>query len=573
MNQGAQANFYFWGSWGGRRIKEPVLAQKISGQFKKVMLGEGYIIGLTDKNKVVSWGKDTKNGCLGLGRDASGENIIKQDQPRELDDPELSNIEDVQIGPTHVVALTRAGGVYCWGNGEKGQLGLGKERTKPSFKPEKVESLQKEKIKQIAVIKNSNFALTQDGRVYAWGENDQNFLALSETKHSLPQVEQPTCLSVFGDGRIQRLEVFENRIIIAHLCSEEESHLSRAGRPLVSEEGTDHERFKEVLAKVQGFYLHLLNLKHGQPYDLPSDAGDTRTTSYAGDFNRPGIDIEEELNVDSDKLRQAERHLAALLNASYELLRRHQHAGSQDNQFLLCMFIDECRLRREKVLRTMKAKELIDAKRKTQTISAYSVTDFADDSNEEVRKIIATTKELQAVLETVRNVHSVDVMSSEFKITLMELLECKLQLNDTRVELLKAAESKPSDPMLPALRIIKERWNSLKHCSLYALYHECEAKDLNYEGDDNTQLAYLVKLSNQRINEIRRIEDDQIVSHDTLVPQLCYDLLRENAELRKMSNSYQLHVMMLHQGKKIDGAHLGMTTGGAPLALEQPGGE
>ncbi|CAE7949407.1 hypothetical protein AK812_SmicGene22394 [Symbiodinium microadriaticum] len=42
--------------------------------------------------------------------------------------------------------------------------------------------------------------------------------------------------------------------------------------------------------------------------------------------------------------------------------------------------------------------------------------------------------------------------------------------------------------------------------------------------------------------------------------KLCYDLLRENAELRKMTNSYQLHVLMLYQGKNISDASIGMST-------------
>merc|ERR1711933_125378 len=143
----------------------------------------------------------------------------------------------------------------------------------------------------------------------------------------------------------------------------------------------------------------------------------------------------------------------------------------------------------------------------------------------------------------------------------MECLECKLQLHDTHVELLKAAEAKPSDPMLPALRIIKDRWNSLKHFSLYALYLECETRKLDFNGKDDEHLAYLVKESNKQIDQMLEIDKDRIISHDTLVPALCYDLLRENAELRKMTNSYQLHVLMLHKGKAPSGADVGLGNG------------
>merc|ERR1712151_1257141 len=177
-------------------------------------------------------------------------------------------------------------------------------------------------------------------------------------------------------------------------------------------------------------------------------------------------------------------------------------------------------------------------------------TDFGQNANEDIRKIIAIQKELQQMNERVKMIDAFDSMSVELKNTLTECLDNKIMLNDTRVELLKAAESKPSDPMLPALRIIKDRWNSLKHFSLYALYLECEAKQQEFANHDE-HLAYLVRASNAQINQMLMIDKDRIISHDTLVPALCYDLLRENAELRKMTNSYQLHVLLLHQGKAL----------------------
>merc|ERR1712190_189892 len=102
---------------------------------------------------------------------------------------------------------------------------------------------------------------------------------------------------------------------------------------------------------------------------------------------------------------------------------------------------------------------------------------------------------------------------------------------------------------------------SLKHFSLYALYLECETKKLDFGGNDDEHLSYLVNTSNFQIDQILQIEKDHIISHETLVPALCYDLLRVNAELRKMANSYQLHVLMLYQGKKLSGASLGLGDG------------
>merc|ERR1712037_236057 len=87
---------------------------------------------------------------------------------------------------------------------------------------------------------------------------------------------------------------------------------------------------------------------------------------------------------------------------------------------------------------------------------------------------------------------------------------------------------------------------------------ESENKRLEFSSDDD-HLRYLVMTSNEQIDQILQIDRDRIISHDTLVPALCYDLLRENAELRKMTNAYQLHVLMLHKEKDISGREAGLT--------------
>merc|ERR1719399_1641952 len=310
---------------------------------------------------------------------------------------------------------------------------------------------------------------------------------------------------------------------------------------------------RDAMEKTQEWWNHLLSIKHGQPYDMPHDSPDLKQATEGG-----GSGINEDLNIEPEKLHRAERHLDALLNAAvFELKMTQNEPGTRNVKFIICMFIDECRLRREKVQRTISARQLSDAKRKTQDISAYSVTDFGANANEEIRKIIAVTKDLQQMLDVVKHIHTVDVMSQELKLTLIECLECKVQLHDTRVELLKAAEAKPSDPMLPALRIIKGRWNTLKHFSLYALYLECENRQIQFKDDDD-HLRYLVNASNEQIDQMLQVDRDRIISHDTLVPALCYDLLRENAELRKMTNAYQLHVLMLHNEKELSSRNTGL---------------
>jgi len=553
----AQPNFYLWGAWKTKKIKEPFLTKKVNGPLKKIVLGDTFIIGLKENGKVESWGKDQKNGCLGLGKNKEGDNKVSVDQPEEI--RELRNVMDIQIGNEHVVALTNVGEVYCWGSNSKGQLGVPAEEG-CLWKPAKVASLASEQIMQIAVVENSTFALSISGVVYAWGDNKDNMLGLEDSKTQ--KVDLPRRLSLLGEMRVRKLDVFEGRTIIAHVRApdaDDEYGAMAVGGQSDERDESEIEIFRgidmmrDAMEKTQEWWNHLLSIKHGQPYDMPHDSPDLKQATDGG-----GASINEDLNVDTEKLLRAERHLDALLNAAvFELKLTQNQPGTRNVKFIICMFIDECRLRREKVQRTISARRLSDAKRQTKDISAYSVTDFGANANEEIRKIIAVTKDLQQMLDIVKHIHTVDVLSQELKLTLIECLECKLQLHDTRVELLKASESKPSDPMLPALRIIKGRWNTLKHFSLYALYLECENKQIEFKDDDD-HLRYLVNASNEQIDQMLQVDRDRIISHDTLVPALCYDLLRENAELRKMTNAYQLHVLMLHNEKELSSKNAGL---------------
>ncbi|CAK9023907.1 unnamed protein product [Durusdinium trenchii] len=534
----AQNNFFLWGTWKARKISKPFLTKKVPSTLKKVVLGESCVLGLTETGKVVSWGKDSKTGCLGLGEE-NGIPIVSSDAPQEV--PKLKDVMDIQMGPEHVVALTSSGEVYTWGSGSKGQLGSG--RCETLHAPSKVEALSNEQIVQILVVKSSTFALSSNGTVFAWGDNQDNALGLEDGKL---MEESPRKLTLLQETRVRKLEVFDGKTIIAHIRGNDSD--TNFGRyETLPEDGGHGEKeemeifqgideMRKIMEKTQEWWNHLLNIKHGQPYELPQDSNVNLTDSPT----KVGANIQDDLEVEVERLHRAERHLDALVTAAVQELRRTQQMpGTRNVRFILCMFIDECRLRREKVQRTIAARRIQDARRKddekaaSDPIFAYSVKDFSSSANEHIRKIIAVTKELQQRRDAVSSIVSVDVLSELLKGTLIKCLDCKLQLHETQIELLKVSEGKLCDPMLPALRIIKDRWDSLKHFSLYALYLECEQK---------------------KIDQMLQIDKDDIISHDTMVPGLCYDLLRENAELRKMTNSYQLHVLMLYQGKDITDA-------------------
>jgi len=62
-------------------------------------------------------------------------------------------------------------------------------------------------------------------------------------------------------------------------------------------------------------------------------------------------------------------------------------------------------------------------------------------------------------------------------------------------------------------------------------------------------LAFLVQQSDSKIDQIIQNDKDRMVSRDLTVEPLCYEFLVENAELRKMCNTYQLKVLLMREGK------------------------
>jgi hypothetical protein len=453
------------------------------------------------------------------------------------------------------MALTEHGGVYTWGRNDQGQLGVGD--TKDHSEPQFVADLEDYRVHQIACLRNSSFALTNTGDVYAWGNNKDGELGLNHTEEIM---QLPAQVTELLPQRIKALEVFQGQTIIAHvdntttpddaivLEDDGDANLDDPSKTTDDEmaifKGVD--LMRKVMEKTQEWWNYLLNIRHGRPYDL-----DMKNTDMAvlGIGDKLGMELDT--SVPLGDLRKADMHLDQLIDSAIVELKRTQGtAGTRNVKFMLSMFIDDCRLRREKVQRTLSARSLSDSKIRITEISGFSVCDFGNNANEEIRKIIAVTDQLQQTLDAVRRIATNDVMSRELQLSMIECLETRLQLHDTQVELLKAAEMRPSDPMLPPLRIIKDRWNTLKHFSLYALYQECESRKLSF-GSDDEYLAYLVQASDRQIDQILQMDRDVVVTRDTLVPALCYDLLKENAELRKMTNSYQLHVLLLHQGKSI----------------------
>ena len=84
--------------------------------------------------------------------------------------PNLKNITEIVCGTDHVLALTSAGKVYSWGNGQQLQLGRRVvERTRLNNLLPREFGLKN--IRAIGAGSYHSFAVANDGKVFAWGLN------------------------------------------------------------------------------------------------------------------------------------------------------------------------------------------------------------------------------------------------------------------------------------------------------------------------------------------------------------------------------------------------------------------
>lgn len=135
--------------------------------------GYAFTLCLTKHGSIFSWGYN-------------GDGQLGNEKPESSDSPERifvygdGQFVDIAAGRFHSVALTYTGKVYAWGNNKRGQLGNGEISVK-EISPVEVSGLP-ENIIAIEAARDRTYALTSDGVLYAWGENDYGQLGDGSTQ-------------------------------------------------------------------------------------------------------------------------------------------------------------------------------------------------------------------------------------------------------------------------------------------------------------------------------------------------------------------------------------------------------
>eukprot|EP00927_Polykrikos_kofoidii_P015807 TRINITY_DN17079_c0_g1_i4.p1 TRINITY_DN17079_c0_g1~~TRINITY_DN17079_c0_g1_i4.p1 ORF type:complete len:623 (-),score=107.25 TRINITY_DN17079_c0_g1_i4:14-1780(-) len=567
-------NFWLWGSWGRRSIKEPFLTQKVPGKIRDVIIGQGFIIALNEDGTLHSWGQD-KNGCLGLGTDN-----MNSPEPRKIPFPSdyAEKVVDIQFGKHHVLALTNGGKVYSWGGNNEGQLGL--NDTQGRCEPVYVDGLREFSIEQILAVDNMSYALTSTGQVYAWGENKEQNLAL---EHTTPSVMRPEPMMRLNGTHVKKLALKEcggsashGKTVIAFVDLadpippeeaiggyKQELAASAPPQHLLSDpffsEAEERDIFeavdlmKKVMDNTQDWWDHILDVRHGSPYDDDSSHHDDPNRGTPRENKCTAQELDTVVGVDI--LDRASYELDMLVkSAKQQLDEIRNKKGTKNATFMLSLFMDDCKLRKEKIRRTVAARQLTAHKQKIREMPMVHASDLTND--EEKTRIDQANTQLTRALQKIRDLKAYDVFTRSLQDSLVECIECKLQVHETQIQCLNARKNEKSSPIAPALDIIKDRWDVLKKFSIYNIYHDL-ALDSNKSTNrsEEEQLAFLVHASDDKLDQIISQGRDKLVSHDSMVPRLTYDILTENAELRKMCNTYQLKVLQMTKGNPQKNLH------------------
>lgn len=151
---------------GGLSI--PTKVKALTLPVAAVTCGGFFTMALTEEGQLWNWGDS--NYELGRGDKVGGW------RPQPI--PTLKDVQIIQVasGGYHSLALTDKGEVLSWGHGGQGQLGHSSIQNQKV--PLRIEVLANEKVTYIACGGSSSAAITEDGKLYMWGNAKDSQLGI-----------------------------------------------------------------------------------------------------------------------------------------------------------------------------------------------------------------------------------------------------------------------------------------------------------------------------------------------------------------------------------------------------------
>jgi alpha-tubulin suppressor-like RCC1 family protein len=201
---GIDHKLYCWGSnifgqlgIGNRNSQSiPTLVSSMSkSTITQLVLGVVDSCAVSGSTELYCWGNNNY-GQLGIGDERSNQLI-----PVLVPFMSKSTITHLSLGLYHSCAVSGSTELYCWGDNDYGQLGIG--NTNDQFEPALVPSMSKSTITHLALGYYHSCAVSGSTELYCWGRNNNGQLGIGTTTNTLI----PDLVSGMSKSTITHLDV------------------------------------------------------------------------------------------------------------------------------------------------------------------------------------------------------------------------------------------------------------------------------------------------------------------------------------------------------------------------------
>ena len=152
---------------------------------------DGHMAAVAADGSVWTWGRST------FGR--LGHEVTETGRPEKVPGLEGHRFVQVCAGHVHTLALTEDGEVFAWGNNKTGCVGCEERGT---CAPQRVEGLKGKRVVAIAAGMESSAALTAEGEVYTWGADNYGQLGQGQGPR---YVNKPAKIRIFKNMPITKI--------------------------------------------------------------------------------------------------------------------------------------------------------------------------------------------------------------------------------------------------------------------------------------------------------------------------------------------------------------------------------
>jgi alpha-tubulin suppressor-like RCC1 family protein len=142
----------------------PIIVEGFAGvRVRRVVAGDNINFAIGADGKLFSWG-DGEHWLLGHGDEQN------QPSPKRVEELQAVRVSSVAVGSWHVLALTEDGRVYARGENRQRAL-LGDPHVERELLPKTVEALRGVRVGSIAAGIRGSYAVADTGEVWAWGRS------------------------------------------------------------------------------------------------------------------------------------------------------------------------------------------------------------------------------------------------------------------------------------------------------------------------------------------------------------------------------------------------------------------